>query len=221
MSATMRPQGLFANRTGAGRQLAEHLVAYRGESPIVIGLPRGGVPVAWEVARALDATLDIWIVRKIGAPHNREFGIGAVAEGDELYVNSKGARLAEVSGAVLEALIAKRRHDVIERRALFRQGRPPLDVHDRTVIVVDDGIATGCTARAALSALKRRAPKRLILAAPIASADALESLRADADEIVCCVSETELFAVGAFYSNFNAISDDEVIALLECARARR
>jgi putative phosphoribosyl transferase len=212
---------LFLDRVDAGRQLAVRLRAYRGESPLVLGLPRGGVPVAYEVARELDAPLDVCVVRKIGAPIQPELGIGAVSEDGALYVDPRAQRSVGVSDEELDELIGQKRDEVEARVRLFRGGAPPLDVRGRTVIVVDDGLATGGTARAALQTLRARGAGRIVLAVPVAASDSLDDLAALADEVVCLHPEDAFYAVGLWYDDFSPTTDDDVVALLERAKTER
>lgn len=209
---TTRP---FTDRRAAGHELSARLAALAAKDPVVLGLARGGVPVAYEVALALDAPLDVLVVRKIGAPGNPEYGIGAVAEGDILVLNESAVRQLLVSHEELEAAIARARAELDVRVARYRAGRPPLDVEGRTVIVVDDGLATGGTARAALRAVRARHPARLVLAVPVGASETVAALRAEADDVVC-VLEPELFgAVGAWYEHFEPTQDAEVAELLD------
>ena len=210
---------LFRDRKDGGRQLATRLRSYVDASPIVLGLPRGGVPVAYEVARALGAPLDVCVVRKIGAPIQPELGIGAVSEEGALYVNSHTMDAVGVSEEELAELIATKRAEVEERVQRFRRGAPPLDVRGKTVIVVDDGIATGGTARAALRCLRARGADRIVLAVPVAATESLEELASLADEVVCLHSEEPFFAVGLWYDDFTTTTDDDVVALLDRARS--
>ncbi|AGP39550.1 phosphoribosyltransferase family protein [Sorangium cellulosum] len=209
---------LFRDRVDAGRRLAFALRRYREEAPVVLGLPRGGVPVAHEVARALKAPLDVWVVRKIGFPGREELGLGAVSEGGEVYLNDEV--LAELGAPPEEVaeLVDRKAAEVEARVKRFRRGRPPPDFEGRTVIVVDDGIATGGTVRAALRGIRRRGPRRLVLAVPVASARTLASLRPEVDEVVCLDADPHLLAIGAYYQDFSQTTDDDVIALLDRAR---
>lgn len=205
---------LFQDRVDAGRQLARELQGYREQAPLVLGLPRGGVPVAAMVARELRVPLDIWVVRKVGAPFQPELGIGAVAEGDEVFVDKVTAGLIGASPEEVEQIVAQKKAEVAERAKLFRHGHLPPDVRDRTVIVVDDGIATGGTVRVAVRALRKRGAKRIVLAVPVASSQALESIRAEVDEVVCLHSDPNLMAIGLWYQDFSQTSDEEVIKYL-------
>lgn len=217
----MSPRRLFEDRADGGRQLAARLRAYRDEDPVVLGLPRGGVPVAYEVARELGAPLDVCVVRKIGAPIQPELGIGAVAEEDAIYVDRRAQRMVGISDDELAELVAQKRREVEERVRRFRRGAPPIDVRGRTVIVVDDGIATGGTARAAVQTLRLRGAGKIVLAVPVAASDSLEELAPIVDEIVCPYPQEIFYAVGLWYDDFTPTTDDDVVDLLERARAER
>lgn len=210
---------VFRDRVDAGRRLAFALRRYRDESPVVLGLPRGGVPVAYEVARALEAPLDVWIVRKLGAPGHEELGMGAISEGGEVVFNEEVLREIGAAPDEVAEIVGRKAAEVEARVRRFRRGRPPPDLEGRTVIVVDDGIATGGSVRAALRAIRRRRPERLILAVPVASARTLEALRPEVDEVVCLDADPYLFAIGASYQDFHQTTDEDVIELLERARA--
>jgi len=214
-------QARFRDRTDAGRQLAAALVRYRDDRPIVLALPRGGVPVGFEIARALAAPLDILLVRKIGAPGYPELGLGAVVDGAEPHavLNDAVMREVEPSSAYIEAEIQRQLAEIERRRRLYRGDRPAPSVAGRSVIVVDDGIATGGTVTAALQGLTAAHPAELILAVPVAPADVLETLSRLADDVVC-LSAPHLFgSVGRFYDDFTQTTDEEVIRLLAEAAA--
>jgi putative phosphoribosyl transferase len=186
----------------------------------VLALPRGGVPVAAEVARALEAPLDLLPVRKIGAPH-RELAVAAVVEGPQpgIVIDRETLDLTGTSEAYVERGAKEELREIARRRTAYLHDRPPLDVEGTTVIVVDDGIATGTTVRAALLALRRRGPRRLALAVPVAPPDVVEALRADVDDLVCLAQPPYFQAVGVHYADFHQVSDDEVISILDEARA--
>jgi putative phosphoribosyl transferase len=213
---------VFADRSDAGRRLAEALVRFRSEQPLVLALPRGGVPVAFEVAQALAAPLDLILVRKIGAPFQPELAIGAVVDGDQAQtvLNRELVEDAKIPESYLESERTKQLEEIERRRGLYHAGRPRIEVRDRTAIVVDDGIATGATMEAALRATRRAGPRRLVLAVPVAPPDTIARLRPQVDEIECLTTPAYMGAIGMFYSDFRQLSDDEVIALLERAAAR-
>ncbi|HEX6201619.1 MAG TPA: phosphoribosyltransferase family protein [Thermoanaerobaculia bacterium] len=209
----------FRDRLEAGRRLAVVLAAYAPEHPLVLGLPRGGVAVAAEVARALQAPLDVWVVRKIGVPWQPELGVGAVSEGGLVYVDRATLRRIGLTEADLAPVIARQRAEVEERVARFRRGRPRPDLRGRTVILVDDGVATGGTVRSAIRAVRAEAPKRIVLAVPVAAAQTVDELADEADRVVCLLRPDDLFAVGAWYQEFEQVEDAEVVRLLDLSRA--
>jgi putative phosphoribosyl transferase len=215
------PDRLFSDRRDAGRQLAQRLAGLAAERPLVLALPRGGVPVAVEVADALGAELDVLIVRKLGAPGHPELGIGALVDGAEPQVVLNDDVIAEVrpSADYIAAEKARQLAEAERRRRAYLGGRAPAEVTGRTVILVDDGLATGGTAKAALRALRRRGPRRLALAAPVAPPDVALAMRAEADEVVCLATPEPFIAVGLHYGDFDQTTDEEVVALL--ARRRR
>jgi putative phosphoribosyl transferase len=213
-------EAVFKDRVDAGRRLAALLEPLRGERPVVVGLPRGGVPVAAEVARALGAPLDVVVVRKIGAPQNPEYAIGALAEGGVQVLGDRAARAGGVSDPELQALIARAERELEERRRRYRGARDPVNIEGRTVIVIDDGLATGRSALAAVRSVRQRGAARVILAAPVASPGAARALGAVADEVVCLTTPAELLAVGIWYQDFSQVSGEQVAAMLaEHARA--
>jgi predicted phosphoribosyltransferase len=204
----------FADRHDAGHRLAELLLPLAGEHPVVVALPRGGVPVGREVAEALGAPLEILAVRKLGAPHNPEYGIGAIAEDGTRVFDPEALAVLGVSGGALDAIVARETAELQRRVSAYRASRPALSVTGRTVIVVDDGVATGVTDTAALRALRRKRPRRLILAVPVCAPDSAVRLRDEADEVVCLVEPMRLYGVGQWYRDFSQVSDEEVIAAL-------
>ncbi|MDA8230249.1 MAG: phosphoribosyltransferase [Magnetospirillum sp.] len=210
---------MFRDRTAAGGKLAERLAHLKDADPVVLALPRGGVPVAFEVAKALDAPLDLVLVRKIGAPGYEEYGIGAISDGPDPVVVLDQAAIGFL-GIPPQYIEEQKRHQLAEierRRALWLGGREPIALAGRTAIVVDDGIATGGTMRAALGAVRKRQPRRLVMAVPVAAADSLESLRSEADEVVCLAAPSWFQAVGAFYDEFHQLADEEVADILRHA----
>ena len=208
----------FKDRTDAGRQLAEKLLEYKKDNPIVFALPRGGVPVGYEVAKALGASLDTIVARKIGAPSNPEFGVGAIAPGDVLVLDVKTMRSLGLEQEDLQDIVRKETEELERRIIRYRSGEWKKDVLFDTIIVVDDGLATGVTARAALqSARIIYKPKKLIFASPVCARDSLESLKSLADGIVCVSEPENLMAIGEWYQNFPQTSDEEVLYYLNKA----
>lgn len=210
---------IFRDRVQAGRLLAASLEAYRGERPIVLGLTRGGVPVALEVARHLDAELDVVVVRKLGAPSSPEYAVGAVAEGGAVYVSREALRDVGVSHEWATGIAAREAPELARRVQLYRGGRPMRDLTGRTVILVDDGVATGATARAAGRAARQRGAARVVLAAPVIAAAADPELRPEFDAIVAVHEPDAFFAVGQWYERFGQVSDDDVVDCLHRASA--
>lgn len=203
--------GPFADRRDAGRQLAAQLSAQRHEKPVVVALPRGGVPVAREIADVLGAPLEVIVVRKLAPPRNPEFGIGALAEDGTCLIDSESAAVLGVLNGELDSIVAREKAELRRRVETYRGSRPLLELRDRDVIVVDDGVATGVTDTAALRALRGRLPRRLTLALPVCAPEALERLRAETDEIVCLRVPKVLRGVGEWYRDFSQVSDEEVL----------
>jgi predicted phosphoribosyltransferase/predicted alpha/beta-hydrolase family hydrolase len=204
----------FLDRDDAGRQLAAELAEYAGEQPVVVALPRGGVPIAAEVARALAAPIDILAVRKLGAPGNPELGVGAVAEDGTGVLDPQSAGLAGMTQARLDATLARESGELRRRVERYRDGRAPIPVSGRTVIVVDDGLATGLTDLAAVRAVRKRGARRIVVAAPVGSSQAVSMLAGEADRVICLMVPERFFGVGRWYRDFEPVSDAQVLALL-------
>ena len=211
--------GRFVDRRDAGRQLARRVVALKLDHPIVYALPRGGVPVAAEIAAVLDAPLDLVLVRKIGAPMQPELAVGAVVDGEspELVINHDIARLTGATQEYIDAACARELAEIERRRKRYLPDRPRPDPKDRTAIVVDDGIATGATAIAALHALKKRGARRLVVAVPVAPPDTVARLAREADEVVCLLEPVDFWGISSFYADFHQLEDEEVTRALEAA----
>lgn len=216
----MNGSRIFADRVEAGRALAHELAERHYSDPVVLALPRGGVPVAAEVAAALDAPLDLVLVRKIGVPYQPELALAAVVDGDqpEVVVNEDVRRHSGVREAEFERIKARELRELERRRETYLQGRERVPIQGRTAIVIDDGIATGATMRAALLGLRRGNPALLVLAVPVAPPDTVERLRGEVDELVCLETPRFFGAIGAFYRDFRQTSDREVIDLLAANR---
>ena len=209
---------VFRDRHDAGRRLAGQLARYGKERPVILGLPRGGVVVGSEVARALDAPLDVLIVRKLGVPGAEEVALGAIAPGATLVDPELVARLG-ISQAAIADIVRRESEEMSRREHAYRDVRPPVDVAGRTVIVVDDGLATGATAQAAIRSLRLRAPRRIVFAAPICSRDGAAALRRVADEVECLECPPAMQAVGWWYEDFSPTTDAEVVQCLQRAEA--
>ncbi len=209
---------VFRNRQEAGRLLAGRLAAYADRADVVIlALPRGGVPVAFEIAAALHAPLDVMVVRKLGVPGHEELAMGAIASGGVQVVNQDVVRSLGLSPAVLESVAAAEYQELIRRERAYRGSRESAIVEGRTVILVDDGLATGSTMRAAVAALRKRAPARIVVAVPTAAPETCEELKAEVDEMVCATTPTPFYGVGQWYDDFSQTTDEEVRGLLEQA----
>jgi len=208
----------FKDREDAGRRLAERLSRYRDERPEVFALPRGGVPVGYEISRSLGVPLEVLVARKLGAPGQPEFGIGAVAPDGVRVLNEEVVRRLGIPDEYIERITERETAEVERRLRHFRGERPEPEVRGRTVILVDDGLATGVTARAAIKALRRRGPRRLVLAAPVCAAQTAELLAPEVDELVCLEAPPDLGAIGFWYGDFAQTPDEEVIELLERSR---
>ena len=209
---------LFPDRVEAGRRLASELVRrlpqIRHEDPLVLAIPRGGVPVGYEVARSIDAPLDLFIARKLGAPGHEELGIGAVAPGGTRILDAEAIRMLDVSDAYIEEVTRKEVAELERRLRRFRGDRPPPRIEGRSVVLVDDGLATGVTALASLTALRLQRPRRLVLAAPVCSVEGAQAVARQADDVICVATPDRFFGVGAWYHDFTQTTDEEVVELL-------
>ncbi|MFD2356525.1 phosphoribosyltransferase [Nonomuraea ferruginea] len=215
MAANSGGGPVFVDRHDAGVRLAERVrEAVSDENVVVVGLPRGGVPVAFEVARALGAPLDVIVVRKLGVPFQPELGFGAIGEGGVRVINAGVVQMAHLTRGRWLGVTEDEQAEVMRRASRFRRDRAPVDLAGRTVVVVDDGIATGGTARAACQVARAHGAGRVILAVPVGPPETIESLRADADEVICLETPADLFAIGFWYRDFTQTTDDEVIELL-------
>jgi putative phosphoribosyl transferase len=209
----------FHDRHEAGKLLAKQLAHLRGQPGLlVLGIPRGGVVVAYEIASELQVPLDVYITRKIGAPNNPELAIGAVASDGTVVLDRKLMQQLGVSDSYVEEEKERQTKEIGRRIAAYRGARPAQDLHGRTVILVDDGVATGATVSASLRALRQQAPQRLILAVPVGPADSIRALAREADQVVCLHEPDIFWAVGAFYESFDQTSDAEVVQLLQALR---
>jgi putative phosphoribosyl transferase len=206
----------YTDRIEAGRKLAEKLQPYRERSDVtVLGLPRGGVPVAFEVAQALHAPLDVFIVRKLGVPGHEELAMGAIASGGVRVLNEDVMRILPIPERVVEAVTAREMRELERRQRLYRGDRPPPEVGGRTVILVDDGLATGSTMRAAVKALRQLGPAGIVVAVPVGAPETCLEFQQEADEVICALMPEPFYAVGYWYADFDQTSDEEVRALLE------
>jgi predicted phosphoribosyltransferase len=204
-------QSAFPNRAEAGRQLAERLTHYHcRDYAIVLGLPRGGVPVAYEVARRLGLPLDVFVVRKLGVPGYEELAMGAIASGNVSVLNEDVMRAVPNSETLLERVIAQEKMELDRREALYRQGRPALDLRERVVILVDDGLATGATMRAAAGALRKQGVAKIVVAVPVGAPETCRELEAEVDELICAFAPEFFHGVGQFYEDFSQTTDEEV-----------
>jgi predicted phosphoribosyltransferase len=212
---------IYKDRRDAGRRLARELAHYKKDEPVVLALPRGGVVVAAEIADALDAPLDLVLVRKIGVPSQPELAMGAVVDGSRPHVirNEDIVVATGISEDAFEQVCQAELSEIERRRKLYLADRPRADIKDRVVIIVDDGIATGATTRAALEAIRERNPSKLVLAVPVAPTSSLEELNGLADEIVSLQSHEPFYAIGLYYEDFRQVSDDEVIDILSKSRS--
>ena len=213
---------IFRDRTEAGRMLAAKLTRYANRSDVVVlGLPRGGVPVAYEVARQLHVPLDVFLVRKLGLPGHEELAMGAIATGGVRVLNQDVVRALGIPEDIIESVANREQQELERRERIYRGNRPPVDVRDRIVILVDDGLATGSSMRAAVAALRQQEPGRIVIAVPIGALQTCGELRDEADEIVCHYTPEPFHAVGLWYEDFSQTTDQEVHDLLERAQEER
>lgn len=213
---------LFQNRVDAGRRLGEKLIAYQDRSAgLVLGLPRGGVPVAFEVARSLHLPLDIFLVRKLGVPSQPELAMGAIATGNVIIRNERVIASCDISEATFQAVADREAQELNRRERLYRGKRHALEVSGRIILLVDDGLATGSTMRAAVAALRHQNPARIIVAVPVAAPSVCAEFEKLADEVVCLHTPQRLTAVGQWYDDFSQTTDQQVLDLLESAAANR
>jgi len=211
----------FRNRQEAGRQVAARLGKYGNrEDVLVLGLPRGGVPVAYEVATALEVPLDIFVLRKLGVPGHEELAFGAIGSGGVRILNADVVDRLGISELEVAAVTQEETKELERRETRYRGSRPPLDVRGRTVILVDDGIATGASIRAAIHAIRKMRPAAIVVATPVAPRATCNLLRREVDELVCAESPEPFYGVGQFYQDFSAVSDEEVVALLDKRRSK-
>jgi len=210
---------IFRDRTDAGQKLAARLAKYAHRSDVlVLALPRGGVPVAYEVAEQLGAPLEVFLVRKLGVPGYEELAMGAIASGGVRVVNDDVVRQLAIPGEVIDAVAAEERRELERRERAYRNDRPPPDVKGRTVILIDDGLATGSTMRAAAAALHKLGPARIVVAVPVSAPETCDEIREEVDEVVCAVTPEPFRGVGLWYKDFSQTTDEEVRELLERAR---
>lgn len=212
---------IFRDRTDAGRRLAQRLQKYAGRPGLlVLGIPRGGVPVAFEIASALKVPLDIFVSRKLGVPGQEELAFGAVASGGACLLDDEIVTAAGISASDIERVIEREKRELERREQVFRTGRPQLRVEGMTVVLVDDGIATGASIGVAVAALRQQGPAEIVVAAPVIPASTLQRLQREVDEVVCLHSPRKFYAIGEFYDDFSQATDQQVIELLELASRR-
>ncbi len=204
----------FNDRKDAGKQLATKLSEYAKKDVVLLALPRGGVPVAFEIAKALHLPLDVFLVRKLGIPRHEETAMGAIAMGDVVFIDQDLVNKVGISQRVIEQVIIKEKKELERRNVMYRSGKPPLDVKNKTVILVDDGLATGSTMHAAVAALKEQNAGQIIVTVPVSSNSAYEELLQEADKIICLAIPEDFYAVGQWYDHFPQTSDQEVLDLL-------
>jgi predicted phosphoribosyltransferase len=214
-------QTVLRDRTAAGKSLVEPLLKYAGRADvIVLALPRGGVPVAYEVATALEVRLDLMLVRKLGVPSHKEFAMGAIASGGIQIVNEDALRANYIDQSTLEAVVAREGQELQRRERAYRATRAPIQLQDQVVILVDDGLATGASMMAAVHAVRLQKPARIVVAVPVAPLETAEALRSEVDELICPLTPEWMMSIGNWYMNFSQTSDEEVIDLLQRAWQR-
>ena len=211
---------IFKDRVDAGKILAEKLSKYAAEKPLVLGLPRGGVPVAFEVAKALKAPLDVYIVRKLGVPGHEELAMGAIATGDVRVLNESVIGPLQISKEAIETETKKEKEELKRRERVYRSGRAPLNVANRTVLLIDDGIATGSTIKAAIAALKKQKAAKIIVGVPVAPSSTIEELKKEVDDVVCVSTPDFFIAISVWYDEFPQTTDEQVRELLEKAETQ-
>lgn len=207
----------FYDRAEAGWKLGQELLKYKADKPLILALPRGGVPIGIEIAKTLNAPLNVIVVRKLGAPGQNELGIGAIAEGGVKILDNKTIALLNISKDKLQEIINQENEELIRRVKVYRKGKKLTGLKNKTVIIVDDGLATGLTAKAAIAFVKKQKPKKIIFAAPICAIDSAANLRKDVDELICSSMPSEFRSVGSFYENFPQLFDQQVIEILNKA----
>lgn len=205
---------LYKDRYDAGQKLAESLYQFKNENPIILALPRGGVIIGYEIAKTLNAPLDVFIARKIGAPFYPELGIGAIAPNNVQIINKELINSLNIPASEIEKVIERETIELNRRIKLYRGNLPPLNLENKTVIIVDDGLATGITAKASVLSVKKSNPKKIILAVPVSPPDTANEFRKEVDVFICLHEPPEFYAVGAYYLDFNQVSDNEVLDLL-------
>lgn len=211
---------IFKDRVEAGQILARQLSKYADQNPLVLGLPRGGVPVAFEVAKALKAPLDVYIVRKLGVPGHEELAMGAIATGEVRVLNKPVVEDLQISEEEIESETRKEKEELKRREGLYRSGKAPLNVSKRTVLLIDDGIATGSTIKAAVAALKKQKAGRIVIGVPVAPVSTIEELKKEVDEVVCVSAPEFFYAISLWYDEFPQTSDEQVRELLEKAELK-
>jgi putative phosphoribosyl transferase len=209
---------VFENRHEAGKLLASEIIRYKESQPIILALPRGGVEVGFEVAKILQAPLDVLVTRKIGSLNDPEFGIGAISEGNEQILNESTVNFLRIPKKDLEQAIEKEQKELNRRVAIYREGRPIPSLENRTVILVDDGVATGVTARAAIASIRKQKPKQVILASPVCAYNAVREFQHLADRVICLTTPADFSAVGIWYRSFEQVTDEKVVKLLRQSR---